>query len=86
MRSGVVKPRLSARPAFSKPRLDRQLDYIAQNHERYYSTLRPHQGLNNRPPAGLDARSASTDDIDPNSIQCRTWLGGLLKHYYRQAA
>ncbi len=64
----------------------RQLDHIVQTYARYYNEYRPHQGLGNKP---LDTRKdlpLQTTKAKPGSIQCQRWLGGLLKHYYREAA
>jgi putative transposase len=64
----------------------RQLDYITQNYVTYHNEYRPHQGLGNRPPIACDVPLSDNDDNDIKQIQCQTWLGGLLKHYYRSAA
>jgi len=64
----------------------RQLDYITQNYATYHNEYRPHQRLGNRPPAARDVPSLDNDDFDIKRVQCQTWLGGLLKHYYRPAA
>ena len=62
----------------------RQLDHIAQTYAMYHNEFRPHQGLGNRPPgSGSDPPAGS--DV-PEYVRRRTWLGGLLSHYYRQAA
>jgi len=64
----------------------RQLDYIAQIYSSYYNEVRPHQGLGNVPLSARDDPSTRADESDPGTIRRRTWLGGLLSHYYRQAA
>ncbi len=64
----------------------RQLDYIVQTYGDYHNRFRPHQSLGNRPPADRDVPLSDIEDIDIKQIQCQTWLGGLLKHYYRPAA
>ncbi len=64
----------------------RQLDHIVQIYGAYHNKYRPHQGLGNRPPGVLKDPSCQTRDIDVGQICCKEWLGGLLKHYYRQAA
>ncbi len=68
----------------------RQLDYILRSYKGYYNTLRPHQGLDNQTiPA---AATCSPDpppidsDFDPGTTHCQPVLGGLLRHYYRDAA
>ena len=61
-----------------------QLDHIVQTYALYHNRYRPHQGLGNRPPGADEDQPPET--TEPGSIECRHWLGGLLKHYYRQAA
>jgi len=64
----------------------RQLDHIVQTYALYHNRFRPHQSLGNRPPdAGIEqltSRACSKVGV----TQCRSWLGGLLNHYYRKAA
>ena len=66
----------------------RHADYIVQTFARYYNENRPHQGLGNRvldipeTPCILLAQETGT----VGKIGCRSELGGLLKHYCRQAA
>ncbi len=61
----------------------KRFDYLVREYVEHYHAERPHQGLENRlitsgpPPTLLD--------FEPD-IQCRSRLGGLLKHYYRMAA
>jgi putative transposase len=64
----------------------RQLDHIVQTYASYHNRYRPHQGLGNRPLGIPKDRSPQVRDIDVGQIRCKEWLGGLLKHYYRQAA
>jgi putative transposase len=64
----------------------RQLDFIVQAFADYHNKFRPHQGLGNRPPGTGDDPRLETTEIDPGSIQCQSWLAGLLKHYERRAA
>jgi len=64
----------------------RQLDHIVQTYAQYHNELRPHQGLGNRPPGTREGLSLLTTEVELKSIQCQHWLGGLLKHYSRQAA
>ena len=62
----------------------RQLDHIVQTYSMYHNSFRPHQGLGNRlPGSGVDP---PVDSDVPQNVQRQTWLGGLLSHYYRQAA
>jgi putative transposase len=63
-----------------------QLDHIVQIYARYHNEFRPHQGLGNRPPGVTEDPQAQSMETGGGSIKCQRWLGGLLKHYYRQAA
>ena len=45
----------------------------------HYSTERPHQGRDNRPPIGEEPPECKEAGV----IECRERLGGLLKHYQR---
>jgi putative transposase len=67
-------------------------DYIVSEFVEYYHEQRPHQGLGNRllprpgaPPDNTDDEPASLP-LDLPQIKCETRLGGLLRHYYRDAA
>ena len=64
----------------------RQLDHIVQTYVLYHNRFRPHQALGNRP-VGM-GQDPPPQDVEPEtgSIRCQRWLGGLLNHYYRQAA
>ncbi len=66
------------------------LDYIAQQFVRFHNNFRPHQGLGNRTlPA---AAAGPPEDLAINHapqlgrVHCQRFLGGLLRHYYRDAA
>jgi hypothetical protein len=54
--------------------------------EVYHNRFRPHQGLGNRPPGVREDPGPLRSEIDPKSVQCQSWLGGLLTHYERKAA
>jgi Integrase core domain len=58
---------------------EKHFDYLAREYVEHYHTERPHQGLENRLPAGYPLS-------DVGEVQCGTRLGGLLKHYHRAAA
>jgi len=62
---------------------EKHFDYLVREYVEHYHTERPHQGLENRviigPPPPAPPCSGG-------EIQCRTRLGGLLKHYDRVAA
>jgi hypothetical protein len=54
---------------------------------KYHNTFRPHQGLGNVPIPDKDKKRPADDATEPiGKVGCDQWLGGLLKHYYRQAA
>ncbi len=56
------------------------LRYIIKEFCDYYNEHRPHQSLGNVPISG------TPPDLGDGPIACEERLGGLLKHYYRQAA
>jgi putative transposase len=66
------------------------LDHIAQEFVRFHNAYRPHQGLGNRtiPAAahGPPAEPRSQAAPPSHRIRCQCFLGGLLRHYYREAA
>ncbi len=64
----------------------RQLDYIVKTYVSYHNRYRPHQGLGNRPLVVPENPLRQTREIDVGEIHCKEWLGGMLRHYYRQAA
>ena len=61
--------------------------HIAENYVKWYNTFRPHQSLENKPLTESQAPPPA-DSVPRNAepIACQSWLGGLLKHYYRKAA
>lgn len=59
---------------------EKHFDYLVREYVEHYHEERPHQGLENRLLSG-----EPPPDSD-GEVQCRTRLGGLLKHYYRAAA
>lgn len=63
-----------------------QLDHIVQTYALYHNQYRPHQGLGNRPLGVPKDRVRQARQIEVGQIGCKEWLGGMLKHYYRQAA
>jgi putative transposase len=70
----------------------RHLDYLVREFVAYYHECRPHQGLGNsllpRPnePPGKTTEKERAEPLDLSQIKCQTRLGGLLRHYYREAA
>ena len=63
-------------------------DHITQAFVSYYNDHRPHQGAGNLPLNSRPVEQAEeVERTEPiGRIGCRSELGGLLKHYYRQAA
>ena len=63
------------------------LDHIAGSYMEFYNQHRPHQSLGNRTlPAAGDGRDPPTAAAEVGRVRCRRFLGGLLRHYYREAA
>ena len=66
------------------------IDHIVREYVRYYHDLRPHQGIGNvlLPKPGEDPPDDEpvTLPLSLSEIKCETRLGGLLRHYYRDAA
>jgi putative transposase len=68
----------------------RHFDHIVREYVHYYHDCRPHQGIGN---ALLTTSRAEADRAEPDvapldlsKIKCERRLGGLLKHFYRDAA
>ncbi|WP_145060769.1 integrase core domain-containing protein [Adhaeretor mobilis] len=61
------------------------LDHIVSEYAIFYSESRPHQGKCNRP---LTGDWSIVDELlgREEQVVCQTRLGGVLKHYGRQAA
>lgn len=55
--------------------------HVAEEFIAHYNEERPHQGKGNNLLAAKECVDAAN-----GTIACKTRLGGLLKHYYRQAA
>ena len=58
------------------------LYHVLKEYVAHYHAERPHQGKGN----AILFPSAHTDQQPERLIQCREWLGGLLKYYHRKAA
>ncbi|XHR30496.1 MAG: integrase core domain-containing protein [Chthoniobacteraceae bacterium] len=67
---------------------ERHLEYLIREYETYYNTVRPHQGLENKPIGVLlmPPPSPGSGPPDPLEVECESRLGGVLRHYYRRAA
>jgi transposase InsO family protein len=59
---------------------ERHLHRVLKEYCAYYNARRPHQGLEQDSPAGLEV--VSTED----PIHCREVLGGVIRDYYQRAA
>ena len=55
------------------------LDYLLREFAEYYNTVRPHSAMGNRP-------LAPHEPIRDGPIRRHSRLGGVLNHYYRDAA
>ena len=62
----------------------KHFDHIVREYVTYYLKHRPHQGIGNQL-IGTESRTASTESVTVDSIQCQSRLGSLLKHYHRAA-
>lgn len=63
----------------------KHFNFLVREFVRYYHECRPHQGLGNRViGAKEDDEPAAVLKLD--EVKCESRLGGLLKHYYREAA
>ncbi|MEX0655282.1 MAG: integrase core domain-containing protein, partial [Phycisphaeraceae bacterium] len=61
---------------------EKHLNYIVSEYVVHYYEERPHQSLENRPPLTMTLPTPS----NTGGVTCKEHLGGLLKHYHRQAA
>jgi putative transposase len=67
----------------------RHLHHLVTNYVEHYNLERPHQSRGNVPLPDAAAEGAGEPRILPfpfGAVKCRPRLGGLLKHYYRDAA
>lgn len=64
---------------------ERHLRHLIDEYITYYHTVRPHQGLGNRPIEHLQLADEESN-CEHARVICKSQLGGLLKHYHRQAA
>ena len=60
---------------------ERHLDYLLREYVDYYNHCRPHSACDHLPPC----RDGPPPEAE-GKILCESRLGGLMKHYYRQAA
>jgi putative transposase len=59
---------------------ERHLRRVLQEYVAYYNARRPHQGLEQNSPLGLEPATLE------GPIRCRNVLGGIIRDYYREAA
>ena len=52
----------------------------------FYNSVRPHQGIGNRPIGVIPFPPPGTAPPGPPKVECESRLGGLLRHYHRKAA
>ena len=62
------------------------LRHIVKEFEAFYNQNRPHQSLGNRPIPDAQSEAPATLPFPGGAIACKQRLGGVLKHYYPQAA
>ncbi|XHR31122.1 MAG: integrase core domain-containing protein [Chthoniobacteraceae bacterium] len=65
---------------------ERHLEYLVREYENHYNTVRPHQGLENKPIGIVAMPPPNSRPPEPSEVECDSRLGGLLRHYHRKAA
>ena len=65
---------------------ERHLEFLIREYKRYHNTVRPHQGLGNKPIGTTALSPPGSNAPAPSEVECDSRLGGLLRHYYRRAA
>jgi putative transposase len=65
---------------------ERHLGHIVREFVEHYHLERPHQSLGNVPPCEADGDEPRILKFPSGEVKCRERLGGLLKHYHREAA
>lgn len=63
---------------------EQHMDYLVQEFVDFYHEERPHQGRDNELLTPYDEPEPGILSI--SSVNCSERLGGVLKHYHRQAA
>jgi hypothetical protein len=71
----ILRAQIEGGPKLNDSERRTLAQYTAHHHEE-----RPHQGKGN-----VILFPSEDDDDDDGEIRCRARLGGLLKHYYREA-
>jgi putative transposase len=62
------------------------LEHLIREYEHHYNTVRPHQGLGNKPIGIVPIPPLDSGPPNSGEVECDSRLGGLLRHYYRRAA
>jgi putative transposase len=72
---------------------EKHMDHLVSEMLAYYHQERPHQAKGNDPLAATKPKRANQkkeesppEAVPVSQVACRERLGGLLKHYFRQAA
>jgi putative transposase len=65
---------------------EKHLNHIVREFLTHYHEERPHQSRGNVPLCDADAEEPRILKFPSGEVKCRERLGGLLKHYYREAA
>ena len=63
---------------------ERHLEHLIREYEYHYNTVRPHQGIGNKPIRMTAFPPSDTGPCLAGKIQCAERLGGLLRHYWRE--
>lgn len=63
---------------------EQHMDYLMKEFVTHYHQERPHQGRENAPLTSLG--ESEPNIVSTDTVGCHERLGGLLKHYHRQAA
>ena len=61
------------------------LTYLVHEYVEHHNTERPHQSLGNRTLPEADSEDSPILPFPEHGIECRSRLGGLIKHYRRVA-
>lgn len=61
---------------------EKHLEYLVNEYVDFYNSCRPHSAVGHLPPC----RDGPPPELTAGRILCEERLGGLLKHYYREAA
>ncbi|MBA4192283.1 MAG: integrase, partial [Planctomycetaceae bacterium] len=65
---------------------EKHLNHVTREFLDHYNRDRPHQGKGNVPLPDADLKEPRILRFPSGKIRCKERLGGLIKHYYREAA